>query len=180
MGKSWRLSISQKVDVPEPDGLSFSSECSQNKMITFFSILIKLQISCASDSGAEPKEFMCKISQCGNYTDYSSLVDDKSLFGRKNDGSPDYCKMEPLVENFYKSKGLCSQSSFNMSAPKTDYCHGSYENLYVAPFEMEQSVVTEFGLFCDKELLVSFKPGFFLQHFCKNSTTKKTQFLPSG
>ena len=113
------------------------------------------QVHACFDTGAEPKQFMCKIPKCGNGTNYDSIVNVKSLFGRKNDGSPDYCKMEPLLNNW--SEGHCDPSSYNMSAPKTDYCHDSYESLYVAPFEMEQSVVTEFGLFCEKEFMVSIR-----------------------
>jgi len=103
-------------------------------------------------TGYEPDSFMCRVKGCSNETDYSSLVQHDEIFGKKQDGGVDHCKIHPLRHNYYQPGGeLCTNTSFDLSLrpvgpPK--YC-GDHEDVVYAPFAMKQTFVTEFGLICN-------------------------------
>ena len=100
-------------------------------------------------TGLEPTGgFVCNVSQCGPGTNYDVLLEDaKQLFDKDN-----FCEMRPLRTNF--DGGACSPSSFNLTAETVTYCK-NYQDVTYGPSYMTSSIVTEFGLICSREYLVS-------------------------
>ena len=78
--------------------------------------------------------------------------------------SIDYCKLRPLrVEGNRlatvhpgQSDGelLCTSSSFDFDKAPRQYCSPGYDEVYYAPFPMNQTFVTEFGLICSDQYMV--------------------------
>jgi len=122
-------------------------------------------------TGYEPEAFMCHVEGCSQATDYSSLVKQGDLFDNKSD-SIDYCKLRPLrVEGNRlatvhpgQSDGelLCTSSSFDFDKAPRQYCSPGYDEVYYAPFPMNQTFVTEFGLICSDQYMVGLHGSIYM------------------
>jgi len=115
-------------------------------------------------TGYEPNGFMCHVNGCSDETNYSSLVLHPEIFGEKSDGNPDYCKIHPFRHNYlqYPPRGeLCTNTSFDYSQRPQKYC-SDYEDVVYAPFAMNQTFVTEFGLICDEQYKVGLHGSIYM------------------
>ena len=101
---------------------------------------------------------MCRVAGCSNDTDYVDLASHHpEIFGQKSDGGPDYCKIRPLKQHpylDYQPRGeTCTNASFDFRQTPQKYC-SDYSDVVYAPFAMNQTFVTEFGLVCDDQYKV--------------------------
>lgn len=105
-------------------------------------------------SGFEPSSFMCHLAECGQGTNYSSLMSNTSLFGTRADGSTDYCTLRPLAGNLLEE---CTLDSFDFSAaPTVPGCTNgsSSRDVTYGHFAMATTFVTDFGLICGDQYKV--------------------------
>jgi len=109
--------------------------------------------------GYEPDQFMRKLSECPNTQDYLSLMSQKHLFGVDQNGATDYCKMRPLKEQRTlgtsgTNQTACKWTDFDLSIEPSDSYNDPQESFVYAPFLMEDSFATEFGLVCEEKYKV--------------------------
>ena len=115
---------------------------------------------------------MCRVAGCSNDTDYVDLASHHpEIFGQRSDGGQDYCKIRPLKQHpylDYQPRGeTCTNASFDIRQTPQKYC-SDYSDVVYAPFAMNQTFVTEFGLVCDDQYKV--RDSFFV-HFYYNWMT---------
>lgn len=124
-------------------------------LLWFPSALDGIQILMFSVTGIAPSRYRCKVQDCNN--DEGIVFPDESNFYPKLDGDKgyNYCQYyKPVVT----ADGLCDFKNLTT----TTYACTSSDEFYYDSFEMDNSVITDFDIVCDRGILEPSVNSFFM------------------
>ena len=110
-------------------------------LLRWFLKLFLLWLIILSSIGLSPSKFRCRIPQC-DYSN-STVMQYGDIFPNKEDKGNEFCTTYGIIAN--SSVGHCY---FNHCS--SEKCTPTSENVIVESFDMENTITTEFGLFCDR------------------------------
>jgi len=117
-----------------------------------------IQILMFSVVGISPKRFRCKLKECSNDDGTYFPVDDSLLYPTTDSGDPDYCQyFKPIPQ----PDGTCNFGNLAVDN-KTSYSCQSDDTYYYDSFEMDSSVITDFNIVCDRNILNPSVNSFFM------------------
>ena len=103
-------------------------------------------------AGLQPPKYRCEIPQCDS--DNASVLEYGDIFTKNSDGSTNYCQTLSIVPNSTKDRCIFDDNGVR------DCTHD--QDIIFEPFEMSNTIVTEFKLYCDEEFKVALAGSAFM------------------
>jgi len=117
-----------------------------------------VQILLFSLTGISPGRYRCQLTECNNDNGSYFPEDDRLFYPFTESGKPNYCQhFKPRVNPDLS----CDFSNLIMDNKSKVDCH-SDDTFYYDKFAMDNSVITDFNLVCDKSILEPAVNSFFM------------------